>query len=58
MAQKERVPMKNLTVRLSEDEIQWLKTEAAKEMRPVALYIRWIIAEHRKTKRVQNPQTH
>lgn len=50
--------MKNLTVRLSEDEIQWLKTEAAKEMRPVALYIRWIIAEHRKTKRVQNPQTH
>lgn len=57
MAKKESAPMKNVTVRLSEDEIQWLKTEAAKEMRPVALYIRWIIAEHRKSKRIQNLQT-
>lgn len=48
MAQKERVPMKNLTVRLSDDEIQWLKAEAAKEMRPVALLVRWILSEYRK----------
>ena len=55
MAQKERAPMKNLTVRISDDEIQWLKAEAAKEMRPISLLVRWILSEYRK-QHVRNQQ--
>lgn len=40
-------PMKNVTVRLSDDEIKWLMAEATKEMRTLASLIRWIIAEYR-----------
>ncbi|WP_158095903.1 hypothetical protein [Cloacibacillus sp. An23] len=39
---------RNVTIRFSVDEITWLQTEAAKNYRTMAQFVRWIIAKHRK----------
>ena len=52
----ERAPKRNVTIRFSEDEIQWLKAEADKELRPVAMFVRWVLAEYRKQKEGGNKQ--
>lgn len=40
---------RNVTIRFSENEITWLQTEAAKNYRTMAQFVRWIIAEYRAT---------
>ncbi len=46
MSEKKEVKH-NLTIRFSDEEIEWLKCEAKKQVRPVAQLVRWIVAEYR-----------
>ena len=45
----------NLTIRFSTDELQWLNEISAKEFRPVAGMVRYILAQYRKE---QEANTH
>lgn len=40
--------MRNLTIRFSLDEIEWLAKTAKEEIRPIADLVRYIIAQYRK----------
>ncbi len=42
--------MVNFTIRLTEEELTWLKAEADRQLRPVSSMLRWIIAEYRSSK--------
>ena len=44
-------PMTNFTLRLSEQELTWLKEEAAEEGRPVSNMVRKILAEYRERRK-------
>lgn len=54
---KENTKKFNFTIRLSEDEFQWLQSEAEREIRPIGQMIRWIIAEYRNSQ-VKNSSNH
>ncbi len=45
----------NFTLRLSKDEIAWLKEEAAKDGRPVSNMVRKILMEYREAKTELSP---
>jgi len=49
--QKESNPMKNITIRMSPEEITWLREESKKEMRPIGNTVRKILAEYREAKK-------
>lgn len=55
-------PKKNLTIRFSDDEIEWLNKVSEKEFRPVAGTVRWILAQYRRgleaKKECQTPVLH
>lgn len=48
MARPKDKVMHNLTIRFSDEELEWLQSMAKQEVRPVAQLVRWIIAEYRK----------
>ncbi len=58
MARPKDKVMHNLTIRFSDEELEWLQSMAKKEVRPVAQLVRWIIAEYRKelAKKSVHPQ--
>jgi len=53
--QKESNPMKNITIRMSIEEIAWLREESEKEMRPIGNTVRKILAEYREAKKEAPP---
>jgi len=46
--------MKNVTIRFTADEIEWLNATAKKQFRPVAGLVRYVLAQYRKREAVNS----